>query len=186
MHSDWSISYRLLCRWVNRNFVCLLNYFIIAFSIGNCMNASSFRNLWVGVMFWKFAKLHETKVSAIWELQNITSDHKSRNAQASSYNFLFFIFSTMKQRYFNDYPVVCARTLWIFLSFCSLAHFWQTFNQVCIAFKVLIFVILIFCCSTSLWFDKAKTIVGHFVLFSTLALASAFFSIATSVLHSII
>ena len=50
------------------------------------MNASAFRDLWARVMFWKFSKLEN--------FQNITSDHKSRNARASSYDFLFIIYST--------------------------------------------------------------------------------------------
>jgi len=75
------------------------------------MNASAFRDLWARVMFWKFPKLHEPKASAIWELQNITSYHKSRNARASSYDFLFIIFSTMKRRCFNDYQAVRSRNL---------------------------------------------------------------------------
>ena len=45
---------------------------------------------------WFIGKSDVLKVLkiAIWELQNITSDHKSRNARAGSYDFLFIIFST--------------------------------------------------------------------------------------------
>ena len=51
------------------------------------MNASAFRDLWARVTFWKFSIQFEN-------FQNITSDHKSRNARAGSYDFLFIIFST--------------------------------------------------------------------------------------------
>ena len=41
--------------------------------------------------------------------QNITSDHKSRNARAGSYDFLFIIFSTKLLKRATFYRVVRAR-----------------------------------------------------------------------------
>ena len=41
--------------------------------------------------------------------QNITSDHKSRNARAGSYDFLFIIFSTKLLKRATFYRVVLAR-----------------------------------------------------------------------------
>ena len=46
---------------------------------------------------------------AVGDFQNITSDHKSRNAQAGSYDFLFIIFSTKFLKRATFYRVVRAR-----------------------------------------------------------------------------
>lgn len=43
--------------------------------------SSTFCDLWLHVTFWKFSKRYELKMSVIWELQNIMSDHKSWNVR---------------------------------------------------------------------------------------------------------
>ena len=72
---------------------------------GNGMNASPFPDFWARMMFWKFSKLHE------WvqfeNFQNITGDHKSRNAREISYDFFIwylpiyaFVIDQWGMRYF--------------------------------------------------------------------------------------
>ena len=71
--------------------------------IGNRMNTSAFRDLWARVMFWKFSLENCTSRRRVQfeNFQNITRAHKSRNARAGSYDFLFIIFSTkLLTRYF--------------------------------------------------------------------------------------
>lgn len=69
------------------------------------MNASAFPDFWARMMFWKFSKLHE------WvqfeNFQNITGDHKSRNAREISYDFFIwylpiyaFVIDQWGMRYF--------------------------------------------------------------------------------------
>ena len=62
-------------------------------SVGNPMNASAFRDLWVQVMIvLKVFKIARTVGSGnLKNFQNITSDHKSRNARAVHAIFLFII-----------------------------------------------------------------------------------------------
>ena len=59
--------------------------------IGNRMNASAFRDMGTSDVLKVTCYLRLVQFE---NFQNITSDHKSRNARAGSYDFLFIIFST--------------------------------------------------------------------------------------------
>ena len=78
------------------------------------MNASAFRDL---------------------NFKNTTSDHKSRNARASSYDFLFFIYHIFNK--ITPSPTLlrysCSYSVYRF-TYLSVVHVCQTFNQVCVAF----------------------------------------------------
>ena len=55
--------------------------------------------------------------------QNITSDHKSRNEQACSYDFLFIIYSTKLFRlriFFSKLFVLVFFSFWVYFSFSRL------------------------------------------------------------------
>ena len=128
---------------------------VFRISIGNRMNTSAFRDLWARVMFWKFSKLHEQ----FENFQNITSDHKSRNARAGSYDFLFIIFSTklLLSSFSCSYSSIFGFTFhWV-------AHVCQTFDQVCVAFNVFLFFAFSFSFSTMFWFDKANRLSAIFL-----------------------
>ena len=87
--------------------------------------------------------------------------------QASSYDFLFIIFSTIQRRCFNDYRAVCAHIFrvsrWFFVQSPIFAKF---SNQVYAAFKVFWF----FAISFFLAFSKLSTLESDFwdLRFSTL------------------
>ena len=61
-------------------------------SIGNRMNASAFRDLWARVMFSEkvFKIARAVGECNLKNFQNITSDHKSRNARAVHAIFCLF------------------------------------------------------------------------------------------------
>ena len=120
-------------------------------------------------------------------MQNITSDHKSGNARASSCDFLFIIFSTILFWYnilATFYRALHARTLQFsgWHSVLSLSSDKLSTRSVLLS-KVFWILEFSFSCSTSLWFQIAKRLSAILVLFSNLALAGV--SIATSVWHSI-
>ena len=106
--------------------------------------------------------------------QNITSDHKSRNARAGSYDFLF-----------NALLCSCSYSTSFGFSFLSVAHVCRTFNQVCVAFNVFLFFAFSLSCSTMFWFDKANRLSAIFFHFGVQIWRFPGVSIATSVLHSI-
>ena len=60
--------------------------------IGNRMNASAFRDMGTSDVLKVTCYLRLVQFE---NFQNITSDHKSRNARAGSYDFLFIIFSNL-------------------------------------------------------------------------------------------
>ena len=115
------------------------------------------------LIIWKFSALHGLYTSAIWGLQNITCNHKSRNAKTSSYDFLFKLYSPQ-----CSIDVSMNTEAFVFALFTFCIDF--LFNS---PFFAKVF--------TSFWFDKAKTTASH--LFSNLVLVG--FSITTSPLHSI-
>ena len=90
---------------------------------------------------WFMGASDVLKVPKIWELQNITSNHKPQNAQASSYDILFIIFSKIKRRCFNDYRVFRARTLRVSYWFFIQSTIFANFLTVGVGFRS----ILIFC-----------------------------------------
>ena len=100
--------------------------------IGNRMKASAFRDLQACVMFWKFPKLHEPKASVIWELQIFISDHKSRNSRASSYGFLFIIYS---QQWSVEAFMIIELFVLVLFEFLS-RPFLTSVNQLCVPLKV--------------------------------------------------
>ena len=116
--------------------------------------------------------------------QNIMSDHKSRNARAGSYDFLFnYILNKITQtRYF-----VRARILPVLglVFFQSPMFAMQTFNQVCVAFNLFLFFAFFLSTSTMLWFDEANRLSAIFFHFGVQIWCFPSVSIATSVLHSI-
>ena len=79
-------------------------------------------------MFWKFSKFHETKAIALWELQNIMSDHKSQNLRERSYDFLFNKFSTMQHSCRYRAVSVHARTIRFDKAKMIVGHFGFVFN----------------------------------------------------------
>ena len=93
--------------------------------------------------------------------QNITSDHKSRNARAGSYDFLLIMLSKKLLKRATCYRVVRYSSSFGF-SFLSVAHVCQTFNQVCVAFNVFLFFAFSLSCSTMFWFDKANRLSAIF------------------------
>ena len=66
------------------------------------MNASAFRDLWALVPInhemhsrsYDFSNCTRLRLVQFENFQNTTSDYKSRNARAGSYDFLVIIFST--------------------------------------------------------------------------------------------
>ena len=130
------------------------------------------------------------KVLKFENFQNITSDHKSRNARASLYDFLFIIYSTkLLSRGRLRLRVVHARILQFFL---SVAHVCQTFNQVCVVFNVFLFFAFSSSFSTMFWFDKANRLSANFFFISctNMALPQCFhgnfrFALYNLYLHSI-
>ena len=114
--------------------------------------------------------------------QNITSDHKSRNARAGSYDF-YLLYS--QQNYSNALLCSCSHSSSFGFSFLSVAHVCQTFNQVCVAFNVFLFFAFSLSCSTMFWFDKANRLSTIFFHFGVQIWRFPGVSIATSVLHSI-
>ena len=70
-------------------------------------------------------------------------------------------------------------------SFLSVAHVWQPFTQVCVAFNVFLFFAFSLSCSTMFWFDKANRLSAIFFHFGVQIWRFPGVSIATSVLHSI-
>ena len=116
--------------------------------------------------------------------QNITSDHKSRNARAGSYDFLLIMLSKKLLKRATFYRVVRYSSSFGF-SFLSVAHVCQTFNQVCVAFNVFLFFAFSLSCSTMFWFDKANRLSAIFFYFGVQIWRFPGVSIATSVLHSI-
>ena len=111
-----------------------------------------------------------------------TSDHKSRNARAGSYDFLFIIFSTklLLSSFSCSYSSIFGFTFhWV-------AHVCQTFDQVCVAFNVFLFFAfsLRFLNDVLVW--QSKLVVSHFFIIwcSNLALPQCFHG-NFSVLHSI-
>ena len=114
--------------------------------------------------------------------QNITSDHKSRNARAGSHDFLFIILSTklLKRATFS-----CSHSSSFGFSFLLVAHVCQTFNQVCVAFNVFLFFSFSLSCSTMFWFHKANRLSAICFHFGVQIWRFPDVSIATSVLHSI-
>ena len=126
--------------------------------------------LWAWVLFWKFPKLREPKASAIWNFKT----------SRATINHEMHVQVYTKYRCFNDYRAARASTSIFLLTFYSVAHFCHTINQVGVAFKVFW---MLFCCSTSFWFDKAKA-TGRPFCFQLWSLR-VLVSIATSVLQSI-
>ena len=118
--------------------------------------------------------------------QNITSDHKSRNARAGSYDFfIYYILNKIAQTRYILSSCSCSYSSSFGFSFLSVAHVCQTFNQVCVAFNVFLFFAFSLSCSTMFWFDKANRLSAIFFHFGVQTWRFLGVSIATSVLHSI-
>ena len=107
----------------------------------------------------KFSKLHKPKASAIWKPQNITSDHKSKNARASSWDFLLY----SQQSYFGIKYLQHFIELFvlIFFNFLFDLQFCHTFNQVCFAFKVFWFLDFLLVAQDCFVWNRNRT-VNHF------------------------
>ena len=141
------------------------------------MNTSAFRDLWARVMFWKFSKLHEQ----FENFQNITSDHKSRNALVF---IRFFIYYILDKITFIEFFVLVFFHFWVYFSLSRpcLPDIWpglcsfQCVFVFCIFFKFLNDVLV--------W--QSKPVVSYFFIIwcSNLALPQCFHG-NFSVLHSI-
>ena len=111
-------------------------------------------------------------VLKVENFQNITR-HKSRNARASSYDFLLLIYSTklLYQLLYHRLFLFSYSSVFGF-TFLSVAYVCQTFNQVCVS----VFFSFSWSCSAMFWFDA-----NHFLFIWRFPSVS----MATFVLHCI-
>ena len=69
---------------------------------------------------------------------------------------MIFYLLYSQQNCSNALHCTCSYSSSFGLSFLSVAHVCQTFNQVCVAFNVFLFFAFSLSCSTMFWFDKAN------------------------------
>ena len=143
------------------------------------MNASAFRDLRARVMFWS----SENCTSRRWaRFENFKTSRASVNQEMHEQVHVIFCLLYSQQLYFRRHKILATfyrfyrffRFSWSYslifwLTFRSV-KFCQTFNQVCVVFKVF-WVLFSFSYSTSLSFEIVERLSPNLLSFSNLALA---------------
>ena len=140
---------------------------------------SAFSDMWARVMFLNFSKLHEPQASAIWEPKKHPEWPYIMNARAIKWFFIYNILNKIiKESIFGHFLwwFSCSYSSSLGLNFLSIAHFFQTFIQVCVDL-IHVFVFLHLVSVGEQLFRRTKQIAFSRPFFS--------FSIATFVLHFI-